>query len=199
MKKLLVVLLSVMMVFSMCACGAKEEEQPDAGLPSPITECTQEELVEATGIELAAPPEADNVAYSYITIPDQEPIAQVTFTVIEDDYCYRAQPTAATSIMTGIDEQGLTVAEDIQEAIQSGINIAATLTGMNYEWKSFASVDVQHCEGICAFNEGKEGFIAWLDVAPGILYSLSMDKGCTQDHLMTMANAIFVPAQGNVG
>ena len=197
MKKLLVVLLSAMMVFSMCACGAKEEEQPDAGLPNPITECTQQEMIEATGIELAAPPEADNVVYSYITIPDQEPIAQVTFTVIEDDYCYRAQSTAATSIMTGIDDKGMTIADNIEDALKSGINIGAALSGMHYEWKAAASVDVQYCEGICAFNEGKEGFIAWLDVVPGILYSLSMDKGCTQDHLMTMANAIFVPAQGD--
>ena len=199
MKKLVVLLLSAMMVFAMCACGAKEE-QPDAGLPNPVTECTQEELLEATGFELAAPEEADNVVYSYITVEGQEPIAQVTFTVIEDNYCYRAQSTGVTNIMSGIDEKGEVVtAESIQDALESGINIGAALSGMNYEWKACATVDVQHCEGICAFNEGKAGFISWLDVAPGVLYSLSMDDGCTQDHLMNMAESIFVPVQGEVG
>ena len=197
MKKLLVIMLSAMMVFAMCACGAKEEK-PDSGLTNPVTECTQEELLEVTGLELAAPPEADNVVYSYITVEGQEPIAQVTFTVIEDEYCYRAQPTAVTSIMSGIDEKGEVItAESIQDALESGINIGATLSGMNYEWKACATVDVQYCEGICAFNEGKAGFISWLDVVPGILYSLSMDDGCAQDNLMNLAEAIFVPVQGD--
>ena len=197
MKKLLVIMLSAMMVFAMCACGAKEEE-PDAGLPNPVTECTQEELLETTGFDLVAPEGAEDVAYSYISAEGEETIAQMIFTVDGKEYCYRAQPTAVTSIMSGIDEKGEVItAESIQDALESGINIGAALSGMNYEWKACATVDVQHCEGICAFNEGKAGFISWLDVVPGILYSLSMDDGCAQDNLMNLAEAIFVPVQGD--
>ena len=196
MKKLLVIVLSAMMVFAMCACGAKEEE-PDAGLPNPVTECTQEELLEVTGFDLAAPADAENVAYSYIAVEGEETIAQLIFTVDGKEYCYRAQPTAITSMFGSVREDENASADSLTEALQNAVGIGAALAGLNYEWEGMATVDVSYCEGVSANNDGKAGFISWLDVAPGILYSLGMNDGCTQDLLINMADSIFVPVQGD--
>ena len=195
MKKLLVIMLSAMMVFAMCACSAKEE--PDAGLPNPVTECTQEELLEVTGFDLAAPADAENVAYSYIAVEGEETIAQLIFTVDGKEYCYRAQPTAITSMFGSVREDENASADSLTEALQNAVGIGAALAGLNYEWEGMATVDVSYCEGVSANNDGKAGFISWLDVAPGILYSLGMNDGCTQDLLINMADSIFVPVQGD--
>ncbi len=197
MKKFLVLVLSAMMVFAMCACGAKEEEQPDAGLPNPVTECTQAELLEATGFDLVAPEGAENVAYSYISAEGEETIAQMIFTVDGKEYCYRAQPTAITSLTRSVAGDENASADSLTEALQNAVGIGAALSGLNYEWEGMATVDVSYCEGVTATNEGKAGFITWLDVAPGILYSLGMNDGCTQDLLINMADAVFVPVQGD--
>ncbi|MBQ0041678.1 MAG: hypothetical protein KBS56_06590 [Clostridiales bacterium] len=195
MKKFLVVMLSLMMVFAMCACGEKEESSEVA---NPVIECTYDELIEKGGVDIKAPENAEDVQYSYIEADGQEMISQVAFTVDGKEFCYRAQPTGITNIMANTD--GTEVSMDkLVDALNDGTQIGAALSGLNYEWSACASVDVDYCEGICAFNEGEAGFIAWLDVAPGILYSLGMDNGCTQDLLMDTANDIFVPVQGNVG
>ena len=193
MKKILVTLLAVIMAVAMCSCGSKDEE---SNLANPVTECTQEEMLEATGLELAAPEGATDVVYAYIEAENEETIAQVQFTVDGNTFCYRAQPTAATSIMAEIDEDGFYMADTLQETLDSGLNIGSALSGLDYEWEACATIDIAHCEGIAGFNAGKAGFVAWLDVAPGILYSLGMDTGCSQDLLMDMAETVFVPVQG---
>lgn len=197
MKKLLVVMLSALMVFAMCGCGAKEESS-DSGVVNPVHECTAEELLEVTGMDLAAPEGAENAACAYIDVENEEPIAQLTFTLDGKEYCYRAQSTGITSIMSNADGSEVSM-DKLQDAMNTGTQIGAALSGLNYEWGCCATVDVDYCDGICAFNEGKAGFITWLDVAPGILYSLGMDDGCTQDLLMDTAADIFVPVQGNAG
>lgn len=195
MKKFLVVVMSLMMVFTMCACGAKEESNV---VVNPVTECTYEELIEHGCVDIKAPENAEDVQYSYIEAEGLETIAQVTFSVDGNEFCYRAQPTAITSIMTNSDGTEVSL-EQLQEAMNAGTQIGAALSGLNYEWECFATVDVDYCSGICVFNKGDAGFITWLDVAPGILYSLGMNDGCAQNLLEDTAAEIFVPVQGNVG
>lgn len=195
MKKILVTLLAVIMVFAMCSCSSKADDGLE--IANPVTECSYDEMFSKTGIEIKAPENAEDVAYAYIEMENADPIGQVEFTVEGKRYCYRAQPTAATSIMNSIGDDGFYMAEDILDALNEGVNVGATLSGLNYEWKASATIDIGYCEGIAAFNEGAAGFVSWLDVVPGILYSLGMDDGCSQDILMTMAEDIFVPVQGN--
>ena len=193
MKKIIVLVLAFAMVFTLCACGSKKS----AGMPNPIHECSREELMEATGIVLDAPEGATDASYLYI---DTDPrISQVTFKLDGKEYCYRAQPTNALSISSsanGTDASGA----DLLKSLNDCTNVGAVLSGMHNEWKSAALVDLASSrEGVVAFNDGKDGFIAWLDVVPGVLYSLSMDKGASQDLLMDTADACFVPLQGEVG
>lgn len=195
MKKLLVVLLSLMMVFAMCACGAKEESSEIA---NPVTECTYDELIEMGCVDIKAPENAEDVQYSYIAVEGEETIAQVTFAIDGNEFCYRAQPTGITSIMSNVDGTEVSM-DQLLEALNAGTQMGAALSGLNYEWGACATVDVSYCDGLCAFNAGDAGFITWLDVAPGILYSLGMNDGCAQNLLEDTAAAIFVPVQGNVG
>lgn len=195
MKKITAMLLALVLVFGLCACGSKE--QPSASLANPVHEGTLDEVMAATGIILDVPENATEVVYAYIDA--DYPISQVTFRLDGKDYCYRAQPTSALSITDSVGDVN-SDAEDLMKALSDCTNVGAVLSGMHYEWKSAALVDLESSrEGVVAFNEGKEGFIAWLDVVPGVLYSLSMDNGATQDLLMTTADACFVPLQGNAG
>lgn len=195
MKKILATLVAVILAFTMCACGNKAGD--GAEITNPVTECTYDEMFDKTGIDINAPEDAEDVVYAYIEMENADPIGQVEFTVEGKEYCYRAQSTAATSIMNSIGDDGFYMAENILNALNEGVNVGAALSGLNYEWKASATIDIGHCEGIAAFNDGAAGFVSWLDVAPGILYSLGMEDGCNQDLLMTMAEEIFVPVQGD--
>ena len=39
--------------------------------------------------------------------------------------------------------------------------------------------------------------LLWFDLVPGILYSMSMDSGASEEALLEMANSLFEPAQDN--
>ena len=203
MKKILVLVVAIAMTFAMCSCGKKSSEE----VVNPVHECTYDELVKKTGIDILIPNGAEEGVYAYIDGKNAEDvIAQATFKFDGDTYCYRAQSTAKTSIMANVDSDSESAASELAKALESGTNIGAALSGMHFKWECSATVDVHSSQdsqiikdAICAWNEGKEGFITWLDVVPGYLYSLSMDKNCTQDKLMKMADTIFVPMQGNAG
>ena len=198
MKKFSALFLAALLLLTLCACGNKQEEEPFAGMPNPIHECTKNELVEATGIALDAPEGAQDVAYSYISHVTITPISQVQFKLDGKKFCYRAQPTSFTSIQANVDENASS--EDLFAAIKDCTNIGASLSGMYYNWESICLNDIAGSrEAIVAFNEGKEGFISWLDVVPGILYSLSVDTKAGQDLLIDTAELCFVPTQGDVG
>lgn len=183
MKKILVLLMAMMMTLAMCACGNDAAEETSE-VANPVHECTQQEMLEVTGMSLDAPEGATDVEYGYIE-NGEEPIAEVEFEFNDIDYCYRAQSTGETSLGT-----------DMSKAIETG----SALAGLNYEFKAGALVDApQGREGIYAYNEGKAGFICWLDVVPGVLYSLSVEEDASIAALLDFAETVFVPMQGEVG
>ncbi len=194
MKKVLSLAMAAAMVFALCACGAEKEapvsSSESAGIANPVTECTQEELLEETGLDLAAPEGSENAAWSYIESADGT-ISQVQFTLDGNSFCYRAEPTAVTSLEGDGDT--------IDSIFENGIEIGAALSGMYCRWNSGGSTLFAERDAVYAFNEGEQGFLAWLDVAPGILYSLSMDQNCTQTLLEETAAQCFVPVQGESG
>ena len=198
MKKSIILLLCVTLVLSFCACGkTSESQQPSAGMPNPVHECTEEELVQVTGIGLKAPEGAENAAYYYIDSEDA-PISQVMFTLGKKAYCYRAQPVSATSLSgfaaENIDASAVDLSDELNAAAQAG----ASLAGYFGDWECAGLTDVAGSrEGVFAFNDGKDGFIAWLDVVPGVMYSLSMSKGASQMLLQETAELCFVPLQGD--
>lgn len=199
MKKLLTILLALSMVFVMTACG--DDSDDIAEMKNPITECSSvDELLEATGISLDAPEGATDVRYSYIDsgVQGESIIAQVEFTLDDNQFCYRAKDTAATSLYSAVETDEDADLDELSEMMEETIEGCSEFAGLYDEWKASASVDVAGTrEGVVAFNEGKSGFIAWLDVVPGAMYSLSVTSGATQDLLMNTADKIFVPMQGD--
>lgn len=197
MKKFLAMLLASVMVIAMCAC-AKEEPTEDVGMPNPVHECTKEEMLKATGMDIDAPEGATDVEYYYIDT-DSDPIAQVKFELNDEEFCYRAQTTDITSLVGEIKSGEDTSAEELQSSLEKAVATGAALAGLHYEWPTAASVDAPAGrEGVYAISNDDEGFIAWLDVVPGVLYSLEMDDA-TIDGLLDTAELVFVPMQGNVG
>lgn len=197
MKKIIAILLAMVMVFAMCAC-AKEEPEDTTGVANPVHQCTKEEMLEATGMDIDAPEGATEVEYSYIDT-DSDPIAQVEFELNDEEFCYRAQSTAVTSLVESFEQDENIEEGALQDALNKGVATGAALAGLNYEWSAAASVDAPAGrEGVYALNGDDEGFIAWLDVVPGVLYSLAMDDA-TIDGLLDTAELVFVPMQGEVG
>lgn len=202
LKKILVVALAVMMAFAMCACGNKSEEAAETeetdGVANPFVEVENtDELCQATNVSLDAPEGAENVSYCYCKNEDGSiDFAQVKFTYDGDVYCYRCKDAGAvTDITVTIEENGN--AGDLMAQLQDCSNIGAALAGMYYDWEGGGLITVQNRDGVFALNEGGPGFIAWIDVVPGFLYSLSTDKGATQQKLMDVADKTFVEMQGN--
>ena len=208
-KMLLLVMLMGVFALAMCACGNSSDNTSDdngnggtTGVANPFHETDAAGLVEATGISLEAPEGATDVLYQYCEgIDGSGKFAEVDFTLDGNEFCYRAQLTDVTSITVGADvaegDEGMDAVEDLTTSLKECINIGAALAGMYYDWKACGTTVISNREAVFGLNEGGPGFVAWLDVVPGCLYSLSVDKNATQDLLQTTAEKIFVEMQGD--
>ena len=204
MKKFLAIMLAVAMIFAMTACGDVDDAVENSEVANPVTTCASaDELTKATGISIDAPEGATDVTYSYISDADDdgtEYIAQVDFTLDGNTYNYRCESTDERSIFDTETQNNQNASEaELQDMMNDAIEDGAELAGLYDKFGASASVDLEAGpEAIVAFNEGKSGFIAWVDVVPGFMYSLSMSEGVTQDLLMTTADKTFVSMQGEV-
>lgn len=61
--------------------------------------------------------------------------------------------------------------------------------------RSQAQSTVRWCPALLRWDEGGAGCIRWKDVAPGLVYSLTVDSGASEDVLAETAAAVFQPAQ----
>lgn len=61
--------------------------------------------------------------------------------------------------------------------------------------RSQAQSTVRWCPALLRWDEGGAGCIRWKDVAPGLVYSLAVDSGASEDVLTETAAAVFQPAQ----
>lgn len=99
-------------------------------------------------------------------------IAETVFTFDGVEYSYRAQLTGE---LAAFDMSGLYY--DFGEPVKGLV--------ANREAEAFV------CD--------KAVYICWLDIAPGINYNLSCASGVSAEQMFRMAEAVFVPVQGNVG
>jgi len=176
----------IALLCAVCLCGCIEyvddeqvepgeaiaEKDSGLGLVNPLKEMSREELVEATGIDLGAPENAEELVYSLISLEDSAPIAQLKFKLDGEELCYRAQSMAGQN--------------------------AADISGMYYQWEIEKHVFVNMNYAV-VYCSGDAGYIKWIDAAPGIQYSLSMNEGADKDKLIELAEAVFAPVQADVG
>ena len=176
-----IVLCAVCLSVLLVACGAPQAAQatpaPVVATPAPVSlpdplETDAEGLVLATGISLPVPADAADVRYSYWELPDEAPLAQVDFTLDGAALCLRAKP------------YGELQPDDI--------------SGLSYDWSEIRAAQVRERPAVLATND-EAGYIAWVDAAPGLLYSLSMTRGASEEKLTALAELVFTPLQGDSG
>lgn len=158
--------------------------------------CSQEEMTEKTGISLEAPNGADEIQYAYCE--GDENYAQAKFTFDGATYVYRAQFTNATDFRTCKDGTVPEETEDLENAVSEGDNIGIALAGdeIDTAFNEGSFIQIQDRDGLFLKNEDGAGMVTWLDVAPGILYTMTVDQNCDQDKLVEMADSCFAPMQG---
>ena len=73
------------------------------------------------------------------------------------------------------------------------------LSGNNSEvFENQSQAELGWCMADLFWTDGASGKILWLDFAPGLLYSLSMESGASEEALLGMAETLFTPVQGDV-
>lgn len=172
MKKIIAAFLSGAIAMSLCIFGAyavtenESAELSAVGMPNPIHEETNASILAKTGFQFQEPAGSEDV--TYICIDGDHPIAEMSFRLDGRNWTYRLSAT------------------DREEDI----------SGMYYKWKKTAKADVDYNKAKVSWIKGEQGMIQWYDVVPGVMYSLSVDSGADKDLLVNMANALFLPLQG---
>ena len=126
-------------------------------------------LAQGLGQELATAPEgAEDVVISVFSL-DSRTVAETAFTMDGARWTYRTAPGEVELVdISGLDD-----------------------------FSAAASGSVSYCDAQLSYDEGGAGKIIWFDIVPGVEYSLSVDSGADERSLLEMANALFVPMQGD--
>lgn len=200
MKKF-AILLMILVLALLCACGGEEAnnapatpepaqvetpaddgiptepvqqpEEENTMIPNPVKEVTAQELGELTGVFLTAP---EGVEAAFSVIESEHNIAQMRF------------------VRDGVEVTVRVCSAGIPEGEPEDIS------GLYYEWENTAEdVAVGYNSAYIHWNEGETGYITWYDFAPGLLYAVSVDSGATADSLTQLAVELYAPVQGEVG
>ena len=144
------------------------------GMINPWTDLTEKELQQVSGTVFGVPDGAENIIYRWL---DTEKLAEMQFTIGNDEYCARIEPAA------------------LKEGELMNIS------GIYYQWEHEEPVTVGHCEGtISQSRTDGDNYVElcmWYDAAPGLMYSLS--AGTTDPDgldLTAVAEQVYVPMQG---
>lgn len=142
----------------------------EAGSEKTVT--TAYEILHTLGYDMAvAPAGAENVTYTVFPMGDMT-VAETAFTLDGTTWAYR---TASTGAIEFRDISGVETPGETEKDAELG-------------W----------CSAHLSYTEGGEGRIVWFDIAPGLVYSLHMDQGASEEALLTMAEALYTPMQGEV-
>ena len=134
---------------------------------------TASQILQATGLDVTvAPDNAENITYNAFRM-DGLTVAETTFQRGGVTYAYR---------MAGTSE----LLEEFKD-----------ISDMAGPFSQVTAGEVCWCRAKISLDDGGQGKIIWFDLVPGILYSLSMDSGATEEVLLDMANELFIPAQEN--
>ena len=135
---------------------------------NPMTEATEQDIMEALGVSFDIPDRAGDIRYFIIDSGDTS-MAQADFTLDGSEITYRIQPSSAFSDISGVYE----------------------------DWTNTESIEVSYCTGEAYGNDNQEGLCLWYDAAPGLMYSLYMNNVADLDTLTAVAGELFVPMQGD--
>ena len=132
---------------------------------------TAKDIVEELGYNVAVAPEgATDVTYDAFLINNLT-VAETTFVL--DGILYSYRMAATYEISTDF----------------------ADISGTGDLFDNHCTAEVGWCSAKLYFNENSSGKIIWFDIAPGLLYSLSMENCASEEALLSMAHDLFAPAQ----
>ena len=147
----------------------------DEEIANPWVDLTQEQLAEVSGLSFNLPEGAENASWRWL---ESERLAEMNFTIDEDEYCARVQP----------------------DALEEGQ--LDNISGMYFDWENEEEVTVGHCPGTLGMAQtGSSDWVElclWYDAAPGLMYALSV---YTTDpdglDLTAVAEMVYSPVQGD--
>lgn len=143
---------------------------------------------------------------------DSSDVIQTAYAILTNlGYPMDVAPTAAANVTYDVyDVGGLTVAET-----------SFTLDGISYTYRTAGTSEVTYpfadisgetkayttrvetelgwCQAVIYAAADGSGKIIWFDIAPGLLYSLTMNQDASAENLLAMAETLYEPTQGNAG
>lgn len=132
---------------------------------------TAKQIMLELGYDVAvAPAGAQDVTYNAFAMEDMT-VAETTFVLDGVRYTYRMAGAVWSTDISGIADTFETEAD-----------------GM-----------IGWCEAKLYYTEGGAGKILWYDIVPGLMYSLSIDGGASEELLLQMADELYEPTQQEVG
>lgn len=145
----------------------------DRGAPALLN--TARAIMNTLGYDLNGVPQgAEETEFRALT-QERLTIGETTFVLDGVSYAYRV---AATD----------TVEEEFED-----------ISGIAREFTEECEGEIGWCSARLCFDEGGEGKILWFDAAPGLLYSLYMETGASEEALLHMAHTLYDPAQDDAG
>ena len=121
-----------------------------------------------------------------------------------------APPEAQALIFRKLTQDGLSVGETtfVLDGIFYSYRVAATnmveenfadISGIGEEFAETTDAEVGWCSARLSFDPNGSGKIVWFDIAPGLLYSLYMETGASEEALISMAEQLYDPVQNEAG
>lgn len=134
-------------------------------------------ILKTLGYDVAvAPEDAEDVTYSVLEI-DGQTVAETAFTLDGSPYRWHV---------------GTGDAEDPERL--------ADLSGSERVYPHTVETTVRWCRAELSDDPGNAGCkLIWIDIAPGLAYSLETDGMVSPEALQELAESLFVPAQGEEG
>ena len=157
----------LLILFSLLLAGCRKNQ---VEMPNPIVESSFEEIQQKLGITFGIPKDAENIYYSIIA----GNLAQADFTWQGADCTARIKPSTSTEL------------EDI--------------SGYYYEWDNELEIPVGYNSATARWSVIEDqtiGICIWQDIVPGLTYCVSMRNNATLENLFILANAVFIPLQGD--
>ena len=141
------------------------------GVPNPMREATQQEILETVGVDMREPDGSELLGSFIIESEGTAPMGEIQFSLDGIEYSYRI----------------------------CGAEAPTDISGLFYEFTQEQSVEVGINAGTVRIAGDEVGVIEWYEVAAGIAYSLSMASEPSIDALVRVAQDVYIQTQGEVG
>lgn len=152
------------------------EAETAIGMPNPWTDSDEQGVLEATGLEIAAPEGATEVSYSYM---EESKLAQVKYVLDDISWVYRMEPADELTDISGMYYEWTD--EDKSEG---------TVSGREAVYYGYLAPEDSDEEDVQLVN--------WYDAVTGVTYSLSATaKDLDGMDIQAYAEQLYVPLQGD--